>query len=277
MVVDAGDALRLIMIVMSSFSIFFSLLLVVTYALFKRYAPHSTVLAFSVSAFLLSASILIGPIVGFDALAKNNSTVCLAQGFLIQFFGFSAISYYVSIVISLFLMVELKDLRIQRRSVRLSFQLSHFSPVVSLGLALFVLLEGQVQFRDLWCWIAADPPYLELSFFYGPMFLFAVVASILWIRIVWLLSRSNSRDAFRALLRHLIFCGVFVVLFAIMFAHRLYNLLSGGKDYFALEVFHILALGGVGTWMFLIFGISSHNLSLWKRALKLGDANEEIN
>jgi hypothetical protein len=270
------DGMRLLMIVVCSCSLVLSVGLVLTYALFKRRAPHSAVLAFAASALLLSCSILLGPIVGFDALAAPDSTVCLVQGFLIQIFGFAAICYYFCICLSLFLMVELKDLRIERRSVRLSFQLSHFSLVAALGTALASLLTGEIAFRDLWCWISADPPYMEMAFFYGPMFFFAVVAAFLWIRILFVLSRSQGRDAFKALLRHLVFCGVFIVLFSVMFAHRLYNVVSGGKDLVGLEYMHVLALGGVGIWITFIFGFSAHNWALWRRAL-CSSNEEEIN
>jgi hypothetical protein len=246
-----AEGLQTAMLAVNIPSVVLASSLIVTYAVFKRHQPHLSVLCFSTCAALLSLALLIGPAWGYEALAAPNSTVCQVQGFLIQLFGFSAIGYYLSISVTLFLIVELEDLRLERKPVVAALWLSHLSPIVALVTALVCLLRGQIGYRaPLWCWIAGDPPLLEMAFFYGPMFVFAVIAALAWVRVMFRLRRSA--DSFSALFRHVVFCAVFCVLFGVMFAHRLYNVLSG-KDYYTLEMLHLIALGGVGLWIFLIF------------------------
>ena len=250
--------------------------LVLTYAVFKRHQPHLSVLCFAACAGLLSLALLMGPAFGYSALAAPNSTVCQVQGFLIQLFGFSAIGYYLCICVTLFLIVELGDVRLERRPVVATLWLSHLSPVVALVTALVCLLRGQIAYRaPLWCWIAGEPPSLEMAFFYGPMFVFAVIAALAWVRVVFRFRRNA--ESFAALFRHVVFCAVFCVLFGVMFAHRLYNILSG-KDFYTLEMLHLIALGGVGIWIFLIFFPSKSNLVLWRNCCCRSNKNyDEIN
>ncbi len=73
--------------------------------------------------------------------------------------------------------------------------------------------------------------------------------------------RGKGQHFMPVLARHLVMAAVFFVLFTAMFTHRLYNAITG-EDSFVLIVLHIIALGGIGVWLFLVFGLSRHNLVL---------------
>lgn len=60
--------------------------------------------------------------------------------------------------------------------------------------------------------------------------------------------------------------AVFCALFMAMFIHRLYNAVTGQDD-FVLIVMHVIALGGIGIWLFLVYGPSRHNLVLLQARL----------
>ena len=90
-------------------SLVLGFLLILTYVRFKRSFPHTSVLLFAVASFFLSVSLLLGEMAGFESLKKEGAA-CLTQGFLIQFFGFSAVAFYFVIVLTLSAIVFGRDL-----------------------------------------------------------------------------------------------------------------------------------------------------------------------
>lgn len=258
------ELLRSCLLGVNIVSVVVGFVLLVTYAKFKRGFPHTGVLCFSLSAWLLSASLLIGPIAGYERLADQGSAICLAQGFLIQLFGFTAVSYYFCIVLLVFIVVATKDLAGEERLTRVFFLGQHLSPLIGLITAITILALGKVEYRTLWCWVGSHPYYLEIAFFYGPMGVFSAFALVLWITMLWMIRKDVH--SYSTLYRHLVMAFVFLSLFLVMFAHRLYNILSNGQDLFVLEMLHVTALGGVCIWLFIIFGLSKHNLGLWRVA-----------
>lgn len=99
------------------------------------------------------------------------------------------------------------------------------------------------------------------------------VCIALWIRIVLLLgqnrSSSFSEQYWTVLARHLVMTAIFFTLFVAMFSHRLYNAISG-TDIFVLMELHVIALGGIGTWLFFCFALSKHNYVLCRNLLLSG-------
>lgn len=153
---DQLHVLQVTLLVVNVASCCLSLLLVVFYALFKRNFPHTGVLAFGTCSFLLSASLLVGPVVGFEAL-QSNASLCQAQSFFIQFFGMTGVMYYFAIVLSLASIVMLRDLEGERRPTRAIFYGQH--PVaLSVGLftAILSIGIGDFSFRGTWCWISGS-------------------------------------------------------------------------------------------------------------------------
>jgi hypothetical protein len=242
------------------------------YGLFKRNFPHTGVLCFSACAVCISASLLLGPIAGFPAL-ETNSILCGAQAFLIQFFGLTGVAYYLCIVLNIFFIVVLKDIEGKRKLTRGVFWGQHvFAPGLGLLSASLSIGRGDYGFRGMWCWIGGTPPWLEMGYFYGPMFLFSLICIFLWVGIVIYLGRNQRSfgDLYWSVLaRHLIFTAIFFTLFVAMFSHRLYNAITG-RDIFVLMELHVIVLAGIGTWLFLCFALSKHNYLLWRNMCRNG-------
>jgi hypothetical protein len=145
--------------------------------------------------------------------------------------------------------------------------MSLFTAVVSVGL-------GDFAYRGTWCWISGTPPWLEMLYFYGPMGIVSLLSCVMWIRVMYEMRRGR-KEYLVVLLRHLVMAAVFFIIFVAMFAHRLYNAISGVDNFVLIEM-HIIALGGVGIWLFFIFGVSKHNLQIFRDYLNHKDY-EQLN
>jgi hypothetical protein len=160
-----------------------------------------------------------------------------------------------------------KDLSGKQFSTKLIFHGSHISIILGLLTATLVTSKifGKISFRGFWCWVSGDPPIAEMVYLYGPMSFYSLAALVCWVKII-VTARAMRLDSatqfFAVLMRHIVMAGVFLGIFLAMFIHRLYNAISG-KDSFGLMLAHIIALCGIGTWLFIIFCPSKNNLELW--------------
>ncbi len=135
-----------------------AVLLSLFYAAFKRGFPHVGVLGFALSTFGLSTALLIGPAAGYEAL-EASVPLCQSQGFLIQFFALACVIYYLGIVLTLFVVVMLKDLEGSHKVTRFLYYGQHALLLAAFLVALLSLELGEFGvgsygFRGMWCWVA---------------------------------------------------------------------------------------------------------------------------
>ena len=97
------------------------------------------------------------------------------------------------------------------------------------------------------CWLRSDHHGLyEFVFFYGEMGFTSVVALILWVQVIIRAFRSNKIIHTESyLIRHICMVVVYVVVFLVMFCHRLYMAITD-SDSFVLILLHAICLSTIG-------------------------------
>jgi len=265
------------MIAMTSIGLVGSSLVIITYVKFKRKFPHTLALIFSIASWFLSFFLLLAPIVArivypelqlLEALAtvlETHKGLCQIQAFGIQFWGSVLIWWFFLIALDLYMVVVLKKMNTSK----------YFSVIMGIAwsccliLALLPFTDSQYGSLQLWCWIKMSKDGIwEFSLFYGEMAIFSAIALFMWIRVtitavqVSKMIHINSTNH-SYLVRHIMGVILFVVIFAVMFAHRV-DIIFHLDSSFGLLYIHTFCLCGVGLMDFFCFGLTRGNIALWK-------------
>jgi len=207
--------------------------------------------------------LLIGPMVGMDALKSHNSYACASQGAVLQFFVMSSVCWFFWLTIQLHSVIVL-----EHAQSRTNLLAAH---IFSWGLPLIITvidlaLPGMV-FRELWCWVPNCEKGLFEWLFYVPTMIIVIIVAFMWIRsLVKVFQYSKRTETKTFMLQNLL--GVFILFISYTYqaGHRLY-LISLDKNTpgtYSLELIHLISMSWLGTVCFFVFGFTTHNIDTFK-------------
>jgi len=242
---------------LSFISLFFAILVCLTYILFKNKFPSRLTL-------YLALCIALGHVTGLfivvaGAHLYDNVFICVFQGVLNQFSGVSTLLWWLCMTVNhyLSLVLELKTKKYEK-------YMHGFCWLTSLTATLTPALAQPMRPLGLWCWIN-DPVWQILSY-YLIMAICCCVGGILWaltLRNLQKTTQNRNKEQSVYVLRQAIFISWFFVIFVFMAVHRTYVAVKQ-KGYFDLELPHVIAEASQGLLVFCIFGLRIEYYHMWK-------------
>jgi len=227
-------------------SVIGSIFIIVSYCLFRRSRKFSRRLLMYLTVSDLFASIgwLFS---GFEKIlnAKHPGTLCVIQGYLLQFFYLASFLWTACFAWHLFQLIWLKN----RRAYKLEWRYHLLSWGVPGAICLYFFIRqeffhepGMGGTKDRpWCWISSNNPndkfeWEQFVFFYFPLLAILLFNLFIYVLLLKRLRHNLSGMELKIRQRLLLYVGVFIFLSGWGLANRVYQFVSNTAtpNYFLL-------------------------------------------
>eukprot|EP00455_Lapot_gusevi_P004353 TRINITY_DN11803_c0_g1_i1.p1 TRINITY_DN11803_c0_g1~~TRINITY_DN11803_c0_g1_i1.p1 ORF type:complete len:367 (+),score=44.34 TRINITY_DN11803_c0_g1_i1:90-1190(+) len=238
----------------------------------KRKFPARLSLFFCLSAFALCLSIGIGFL---------SPSLCFIQAIGIQFWANVCVMWWCCVSVNYYLYV-VGDFCNERagRFEKIYHVVAWGVPGILVGVALGMDLLQKNASDDSWeCWLDRGSswifPYLLLDLELVCVTLIGLYVWLQSLRRLWTLQNMVSQYQYQTApaqapigyFRHLTCITGFVCMMVVLVSYRVVSDISSDPVPLFLELFHGVALAGLGIYSFIVFGLSEQNFSLWKSVL----------